>query len=85
MPMLTTPSQAAANWQIKSTNDRSRVLTRPRNSGGDILIVNSQLGKPGADFVRPALFERRRTMHSPSVFTSKYSTPVKRATTFLGG
>src|SRR5882757_7093335 len=26
----------------------------------------------------------RRMMHAPSVLTSKYSTPVKRATTFLG-
>ncbi len=34
------------------------MLKCPRNSGCDILIVNPQLGKPGAYLVRAALLQR---------------------------
>jgi hypothetical protein len=91
-PMPTKPGQAAIRKYECRHNDRcvkDHKLTHGCLRAHDTAAVTSSSSIPNwASRARTSsarLFcSGRRMMHSPSVLTSKYSTPVKRATTFLG-
>lgn len=90
--MLTKPGQMTAGKYQCRHNDRSVKDHAPAHAclrAHETAAVTSSSSIPNcarrARTSSARLFcSGRRMMHAPSVLTSKYSTPVKRAITFLG-